>query len=108
MDPATLTPLDQALAQLSALTAAGAAPERIMQEVGTLVAGWAGEPEMDADAARTRIELMWDGLGKDAADLQATISDAGPVDAGTLGGAKRMLTALQAAIAALTAAHARL
>ncbi len=108
MDPAAPTPLDDALAQLGKLVAAGVAPERITQEVGAIIASWASEADMDAATAQDRIEQMWDGFGKDAADLQAAISDADQGDAGALAGAERTLAALQAAVAALAAAHERL
>ena len=76
--------------------------------VGEIVAGWATEPDVDAGVARARVERLWDSLSKDAADLQEQIGDASGADTRALAGAKRMLAALQAAVAALAAAHERL
>ena len=52
------SPLDQALAHLTKLIAAGTSPDRITREVGTLVASWADEPDMDAGTAQNRILLV--------------------------------------------------
>lgn len=110
--PPEPSPADDALALLGKLAAAGAPPARVTQAVGEIVAGWAGEPDMDAGAAQARIERLWDSLGKDAADLQESISDApeggGPGAAQALTAARRTLAALNAAITALAAAHERL
>ena len=100
--------IDDALARLGKLTAVGASPASIAQAVGAIVAGWAAEPEIDAGAAQVRIERLWDSLGKDAADLQAQISDADGPGGPALLTAKRRLAAMQAAVAALAAAHERL
>ncbi len=108
MDPTEPSPVDAALAHLGRLTAAGTPPERVIQTVGEIVAGWAGEPDMDAETARARTERLWDSLSKDAADLEEQISDTAGPDVQALAGAKRMLAALQAAVAALAAAHERL
>ena len=108
MEPADPSPVDAALSRLGALTTAGAPPERVVATVGEIVSSWAGEPDMDAEAARARTERLWDSLSKDAADLHEQISDADGADAGALAGAKKMLAALQAAVAALAAAHERL
>lgn len=102
------TPVDDALAQLGKLVAAGAPPDRVTAAVGDLIAGWAAEAEMDAAAARERIERLWDSVSKDAADLEEQISDAEGVTPQALAGAERMLAALRAAVTALAAAHARL
>lgn len=108
MDAAEPSAVDAALAQLGRLTAAGTAPERVIQAVGEIVAGWAGEPDMDAETARARAERLWDSVSKDAADLEEQISDTDRPDAHALAEAKRVLAALQAAVAALAAAHERL
>lgn len=111
MDPAEPTPADAtdaALDRLGKLVAAGAPPGRVTQAVGEIVAGWADEPDVDAGVARARVERLWDSLSKDAADLQEQIGDATEADARALAGAKRMLAAMQAAVAALAAAHERL
>ena len=100
-------PAELLLIEVSRLATAGAASDHVMETVGTMVAGWADEADMDAQAARVRVEHVWDSLSKDAADLQEAISDAdggGPA----LASAKRTLAALQAAVAALAAAHDRL
>lgn len=108
MEPVAPSPLDDALAELGRLATAGAGPERVTQAVGAIVAGWAEEAEVDAGVAQARIERLWDSLGKDAADLEAAISDTDDADQQALTGAQRTLAALQAAIAALAAAHERL
>ena len=108
MDAADPSPLDAALAQLGALAAAGASPARMAQAVGEVVAGWAAEPDMDALTARLRVEHLWDSLGRDAAGLEEQVNNADGADRPALAGAKRSLAALQAAVAALAAAHERL
>ena len=99
--------VEAALERLGKLVAAGAAPDKVTGAVGEIVAGWAGEPDMDAAAAQDRVGQMWDSLTKDEADLEAAISDAGEGDAASLGMAWRMKAALQAAIRALAAAAER-
>ncbi len=101
-------PLEDAQAALSRLAAAGAPPSRVASEVGTLVAAWASEPEMDGSTAQARIALLWDGFTRDAADLQEQISDAAQPDPQALTLARRQLAALRAVVAALAAAHERL
>ena len=108
MEPTALSPLDAALAQLGALAAAGAPPERVVQAVGEIVAGWAAEADMDTFTAKARVERLWDSVSRDAADLEEQIGDAAGTDAGSLAGARRMLAAMQAAVTALAAAHERL
>lgn len=108
MDQAGLSPTDAALDRLGRLVAAGTPPERVTRAVGEIVVGWAGEPDMDAGAARARVELLWDSLSKDAADLEAQISDDPGADGRAVAGARRALAAMQAAVAALAAAHGRL
>ena len=100
-------PAELLLIEVGRLATAGAAPDRVTETVGVMVAGWADEADMDAQVARVRVEHVWDSLSKDAADLQEAIADAD--DSGqALAGAKRTLAALQAAVAALAAAHDRL
>ena len=107
-------PLNDAQASLSRLAAAGATPARIAQEVGAIVAGWASEPDMaEAETgagavAQTRIESLWDGFTRDAAELQEQIGDAAGPDKQALALARRQLAALRAVAAALLAAHGRL
>ena len=108
MESVAPSPVDDALAELGTLAAAGAGPERMVQAVGAIVAGWATEAEMDAGVAQARIERMWDSLGKDAANLEEAISDTTDAGMQALAGAMRTLAALQAAVAALAAAHGRL
>ena len=108
MDDPDPSPTDDALAQLGKLTGAGAPPERVVQEVGGLVAAWAEEAGMDAVTAQERVERLWDSLSKDAADLEEQINDADGADAQALAGARHVLAAMQAAVAALAAAHGRL
>jgi len=93
--------VEAALEQLGKLTTAGASPDAVTQMVGEIVAGWAGEADMDAAAAQARIGQMWDSLTKDEADLEEAISDAGEGDGASLAMARRMRAALQAAIRAL-------
>ncbi len=100
-------PVEAALERLGKLTAAGASPDAVTQLVGEIVAGWADEADMDAAAAQVRIGQMWDSLTKDEADLEEAISDAGEGDGASLAMARRMRTALQAAIRALAAAAER-
>ncbi len=102
--PGDPSPVETALEQVGKLATAGAAPDVMMQAVGGIVAGWAGEADMDAAAAQVRIGQMWDSLTKDAADLEEAISDAGEGNAASLALARRMLAALRAAIRALAAA----
>ncbi len=101
-------PLNDAQAALSRLAAAGAPPARIAQEGGAVVAGWASEPDMDGAAAQNRIEALWDGFTRDAAELEEQIGDAAESDKGALALARRQLAALRAVAAALLAAHGRL
>ncbi len=101
-------PLNDAQASLSRLAAAGATPARIAQEVGAIVAGWASEPDMAAATAQARIESLWDGFTRDAADLQEQIGDAAEPDKQALALARRQLAALRAVASALLAAHGRL
>ncbi len=108
MDEATPSPTEDALGQLGRLTAAGASRARITEAVGRIVAAWAEEPEMSAAAAQARIEEVWDSLGKDAADLEERIGDVDNPEAVALAAARRTLASLQAAVAVLAAAHARL
>lgn len=108
MDPVDAAPTDDALDALLKLATAGAPPDRVVQTIGTMIAAWAEEPEMTPATAQSRIERMWDALGKDADDLQASISDAEGNEGPALAAAQRSLAALQAAVAALAAAHARL
>ena len=108
MDSPDPSPTDDALARLSKLTVAGTPPERVVQEVGEMVAAWAGEAEMDAATAQERIGLLWDSMSKDAADLEEAISDADGTEGEDLASAKRVLAAMQAAVNALAAAHGRL
>ncbi len=98
---------NDAFAQLGKLIIAGASPDWVVQEVGTIVASWAAEPEMDSGVAQARIERLWDSLSKDAADLQEQIADAEGGDAQALAQAKRVLAAMTAAVTALAAAHER-
>ena len=100
-------PTDEAIAALLKLATAGAPPDRVVQTIGSMIAAWAEEPDMTPATAQTRIERLWDVLGKDTDDLQASISDA-EGESPALAAANRSLAALQAAVAALAAAHARL
>lgn len=108
MAEADAAPLNDAQASLSRLAAAGAPPARMAQEVGALVAGWASEPDMAGSTALTRIECLWDGFARDAAELQEQISDAVDPDKQALKLARQQLAALHAVAAALAAAHGRL
>lgn len=99
--------VEAALGQLGKLITAGAAPDAVVRAVGEIVAGWAGEADMDAAAAQVRVGQMWDSLTKDTADLEEAISDAGEGGAASLAMAQRMLAALRAAIQALGAASER-
>jgi hypothetical protein len=105
--PEEPSPVETALEQLGKLAMAGAAPDTVVQAVGGIVAGWAGEADMDAAAAQVRVGQMWDSLTRDAADLEEAISDAGEGNAASLALARRMLAALRAAIRALAAASER-
>ena len=67
--PEESSPVETALEQLGKLAMAGAAPDTVVQAVGGIVAGWAGEADMDAAAAQVRVGQMWDSLTRDAADL---------------------------------------
>ena len=101
-------PLNDAQASLSRLIAAGTPPARIVEEVGAIVAGWASEPDMAGATAQARIECLWDGFTRDAAELEEQIGDAAGPDKGALALARRQLAALRAVAAALLAAHGRL
>ncbi len=106
-EPRDPSPGDDALAYLGKLIASGTSPERITHDIGALIAGWAVEPDMDPGAAQARIERLWDSISKDAADLQEQIADAREEDAGWLSAARRVLTAMNAVVAALAEAHGR-
>lgn len=93
--------VEAALEQLGKLTTAGASPDAVTRMVGEIVAGWAGEADMDAATAQTRVGQMWDSLTKDEADLEEAINDAGEGDGASLAMARRRRAALQAAIRAL-------
>lgn len=108
MDLAEPAPVDAALARLGRLTSAGTPPETVIQAVGEIVASWAGEPDMHAETARARTERLWDSMSKDAADVEEQVGDSDGADAQALAHAKRVLVAMQAAVAALAAAHERL
>ena len=108
MDPIPLSPTEDALDQFSRLATAGASPARIAEAAGRIVAVWAVEPDMNASAAQARIEEIWDSIGKDAADLEQQIGDTTDPDAAALVAARRTLASLQATVAILAAAHARL
>jgi len=100
--------LEAAQARLSGLAAAGVPPARVTVEVGDVVSGWASEMDVDATAAQARVDQLWDGFTRDAAELQEQISDAAGPEAPTPELARRQLAALQAIVAALEAAHASL
>ena len=108
MDPTASSPAEDGLDQLGRLATAGASRVQIAEAIGRIVAAWADEPDMSASVAQARIEEMWDSLGKDAADLEQQIGDADNPDAAALAAARRTLASLQAAVAILAAAHARL
>ncbi len=97
--------LEEAQAHLTRLAAAGASPARITGEVGALVAGWASEMDMAGSTAQARIERLWDGFTRDAAELQEQIGDADRPGSQALTLARQQLAALQAIVAALEAAH---
>ena len=101
------TPIDDALAHLSRLTMAGTAPDKVTAAIGTMIAGWAGEADMDAATVQARIGQLWDSTTKDAAELEEQISDADGGDPIARGAARRVLAALRAATRALAAAHER-
>ena len=98
--------LAETQARLSRLVSAGALPDRITAEIGALVADWASEPEMAGSTAQARIERLWDGFTRDAAELQEQLGDADGPGTQQLALAQRQLAALQAIVAALEAAHA--
>lgn len=98
--------LVEAQAHLSRLAVAGASPARITTEVGELVAGWASELDMAGSTAQARIERLWDGFTRDAAELQEQIGDADGPGNQALALAWQQLAALRAIVAALEAAHA--
>lgn len=102
------SPAETTLARLEKLTAAGASPDRVIQVLGELVAGWADEPDIDPAAARIRVEHMWDAVSRNAADLQEQIADFETVDKHALAAARRTLSALQAAEATLATMLERL
>jgi len=97
--------LVEAQAHLSRLAAAGTSPAQITAEVGALIAGWASEMDMAGSTAQARIERLWDGFTRDAAELQEQIGDADGPDTQALALARRQLEALQAIVAAFEAAH---
>lgn len=100
--------MDEAQARLSKLAAAGAPAARVTLEVGDLVAGWASEADMASVTAVARVEALWDGFTREASDLQEQISDAEDSGSAAPELAQRQLTALQAIVTALQAAHERL
>lgn len=108
VEPTEPSPLHDAQERLSKLAAAGVPVARVTLEVGELISGWASEMDMAAAVAQARIDLLWDGFTRDAAELQEQISDAGDADTPALTLARRQLAALQAIVVALEAAHAKL
>ena len=98
---------EDALAVLGKLIASGSSPAQITREIGTLIAGWAKEPEMNPAIAQIRIERLWDSLSKDAADLQEQIADADCEAAQATAQARKALVAMTAAVDALAAAYDR-
>jgi len=98
--------LVEAQAHLSRLASAGASPDRITAEIGALIADWASESDMAGSTAQARIERLWDGFTRDAAELQEQLGDADRPGTQELALAQRQLAALQAIVAALEAAHA--
>jgi len=106
--PVPATPIEEAQQQLGALVAAGTAADAMTLAVGELVSGWAAEPEMDVATARARVEALFDGLDRDAADLREQISDAEGSGAPWLAEARRVLRATHAAVSALRTVHGRL
>ena len=99
----TPSPLDQAVAQLAALVAKGPPPDAAVQLVGTIVSGWAEEPDMSSDVMQDRVGQWWDGLSTDAAALQEQLADAEGGNAAQLDQGRRVLAALNAAVATLAA-----
>ncbi len=97
--------LEAAQAHLTRLASAGTSPARITAEVGDLVAGWATEMDMAGSTAQARIERLWDGFTRDAAELQEQIGDADGPGSQALALARQQLAALQAIVAALEAAY---
>ena len=96
------SPLGQAVAALAALVARGPAPATVTEAIGTLVAGWADEPDMSGEAMLARVETLWDGFSTDAAALQEQLAD-GEGDAAARRQAERVLDALNAAVDTLAA-----
>jgi len=107
MTPDQPTPAGDALAELAKLTTAGTPPDKVMEAVGRIIAGWAEEPDLDTAEVQSRIGMLWDSTTKDAAELEEQISDSEGANAASLAGAKRVLAALRAATRALAAAHER-
>ncbi len=99
---------DAALMRLGALASAGATADAVTRAVGEIVAGWAAAEDADIGTAMARIELLWDSVSRDAADLQEQIGLATEADARSLAEAARRLAAMRAAVSALAAAHGRL
>ena len=101
-------PLSETQAALSRGAAAGAPPARSALVGGAAGAGGAAEPHMTGAAAQARIEALWDGFTRDAAELEEQIGDAAGSGGEGLALARRQLAALRALAAALLAAHGRL
>ncbi|MGI4955705.1 MAG: hypothetical protein ACRYGM_28180 [Janthinobacterium lividum] len=92
---------EAALGSLAAFIATGPAPDRVIQAIGAMIAGWADEPEMSEDVMQLRVERLWDSFSRDASDLQAQLADAEDAETPELGRGRRVLAALDAAVMVL-------
>ena len=99
-----LDPLQQALADIGKMVAAGSSPEWVTRRIGAIIAGWADELDTGPGLALWRIQRMWDSFTSEAADLQAQLSDAEGADPQAVAQKRRMLATIEAAVATLAAA----
>jgi hypothetical protein len=92
---------EAALGSLAAFVATGPAPDRVIEAIGAMIAGWAEEPEMSDDVMQMRVERLWDSFSRDAADLQAQLADAEGTEGVEVNRGRRVLVALDAAVMVL-------
>jgi len=57
-DAPNSSPPNDALVRLGKLIMAGALPDWIIQEIGTIIAIWVDKPEMERNVAQSRIERL--------------------------------------------------
>jgi hypothetical protein len=95
--PAIPTPVPDALERLARFAASGTGPNRMVREAQKIITAWQGEPDLDPDGLRRRLETLRDDLttGIMAAEEQA--ADVDHSDRAATRQAEASLKGLQAA-----------